>query len=126
MRAQLLTAADQQREVLNILEITLNSQAIEEQLIEFYKNNPRVSHAAIANVQTELENDPIVYRDPVLGRITGIFSSTPFTEPLLYLVANDLQTHTLESKAASSIMRSGSACHSDVPLAPPAVPFTHP
>jgi len=114
MRDQLLAAADQQREVLNILEIVLNSQAIDEQLIEFYKNNPRASHAAIANVQTELENDPTVYRDPVLGRITGIFSSTPFAEPLLYLVANDLQTHALESRAAASILKSGSACHSDV------------
>jgi hypothetical protein len=126
MRAELLLAADQQREVLNILGLVLDSSEIDSQLADFYKNNPRASRDAIASVEKRFEKDPMVYRDPVLGQVTGLFGDSPYAHPLLYLIANDLQTHELESKAAGSILRDGSGCHSDVPLTPPNEPFLRP
>ena len=126
MRSQLLSVADQQREVLNVLGLVLDSTEVDSQLEEFYKTNPRASRDAIASVQTRYEKDPMVFRDPVLQQITGLLGDSPYAHALLYLVANDLQTHDLESKAAGSILRYGNSCHSDVPLAPPSEPFWEP
>lgn len=126
MRAQLLSVADQQREVLNILGLVLDSTEIDSQLADFYRNNPRASREAIASVQNRYDKDPMVFRDPVLRQVTGLLGDSPYAHPLLYLVANDLQTRELESKAAGSILRYGSSCRSDVPLAPTSEPFWGP
>jgi hypothetical protein len=126
MHAQLTEVADQQLEVLNILGIVLDSTEINAQLEDFYRHNPRASRAAIANVRQRYDHDSMVYRDPVLGRVTGIFGDSPFTDPLLYLIANDLQTRQLESVAAKSVLEAGKSCASTVPLAPPVLPYTRP
>jgi hypothetical protein len=126
MHAQLTEVADQQLEVLNILGIVLDSTEINAQLEDFYRHNPRASRAAIANVRQRYDHDSMVYRDPVLGQVTGVFGDSPFTDPLLYLIANDLQTHQLESVAAKSVLEADKGCASTVPLAPPVLPYTRP
>jgi len=126
IRSQLRTVADQQLEVLNILGIVLDSSEITFQLEDFYRHNPRASRAAIAKVRELYDRDRRVYRDPILSQVTGVFGDSPFADPLLYLIANDLETRDLESQAAATIAADSKSCRSDTPLVPPALPYTHP
>jgi hypothetical protein len=125
MRSQLRTVADQQLEVMNILGVVMDSEA-RNQLEDFYRHNPRASRSAIANVRDRYDHDQTIYRDPVLSQITGVFGDSPYADPLLYLIANDLETRTLEGHAAKSIAANSKSCQSDVPLAPPALRYTQP
>ncbi len=106
MRSHLRATADQQLEVLNILGVVLDSSEINSQLEDFYRHNPRASRNAIANVKDRYDHDRMIYRDPVLQQVTGVFGDSPYADPLLYLIANDLETRNLEGHAATSIATS--------------------